>query len=424
MSHTVEILSVGTELLLGNIANTDAQILSQGLSELGLNVYYHTVVGDNPQRARQAVAIAKERADIIITTGGLGPTCDDLTKNVLAEAFGKKLVFDEPSAQRIRSYFTRTGRPMTENNLQQAMLPEGCTILDNDWGTAPGCAFFADGVHVIMLPGPPSECRPMFQYRAKPYLLSLSEGVIASHTLKLFGIGESTMEAQLRDQMNTMSNPTLAPYAKEGECELRVTAKAPTDQEAQALLKPTVEEIKALFGAKVYGVDVSSLEEVVEQLLLEKGLTLGVAESCTGGLMAKRLTDVPGASKVFKGGIVSYTNEVKAGVLGVPQELLDQFGAVSSQVAQAMAEGARRVLGCDIALSSTGVAGPDKDDRGNEVGTMFVAIATPEGSYARTLALGNRPVRERLRIQTASHAFDLARRYLSGLPYSDSKKER
>ena len=421
MSHTVEILSVGTELLLGNIANTDAQILSQGLSELGLNVYYHTVVGDNPQRARQAVAIAKERADIIITTGGLGPTCDDLTKNVLAEAFGKKLVFDEPSAQRIRSYFTRTGRPMTENNLQQAMLPEGCTILDNDWGTAPGCAFFADGVHVIMLPGPPSECRPMFQYRAKPYLLSLSEGVIASHTLKLFGIGESSMEAQLREQMNTMSNPTLAPYAKEGECELRVTAKAPTDQEAQALLQPTVEQVKALFGSKVYGVDVSSLEEVGERLLGEQGLTLGVAESCTGGLMAKRLTDVPGASKVFKGGIVSYTNEIKAGVLGVPQELLDQYGAVSSQVAQSMAEGARRVLGCDIALSSTGVAGPDKDDRGNEVGTMFVGIATPKGSFVRSLSLGNRPVRERLRIQTASHAFDLARRYLSGLPYSDSK---
>ena len=422
MSHTAELIAVGTELLLGNIANTDAQILSQGLSELGLNVYYHTVVGDNPQRARQAVAIAKQRADIIITTGGLGPTCDDLTKNVLAEAFGKKLVFDEASAQRIRSYFTRTGRPMTENNLQQAMLPEGCTILANDWGTAPGCAFFADGVHVIMLPGPPSECRPMFQYRARPYLLSLSEGVIASHTLKLFGIGESTMEAQLRDQMNAMHNPTLAPYAKEGECELRVTAKAPTDLEAQALLKPRVEEIKALFGAKVYGVDVSSLEEVVERLLLEKGLTLGVAESCTGGLMAKRLTDVPGSSKVFLGGIVSYTNQIKAGVLGVPQALLDQFGAVSPQVAQAMAEGARRVLGCDIALSSTGVAGPDRDDRGNEVGTMFVAIATPQGSFVRPLSLGNRPVRARLRTQTASHAFDLARRYLSGLPYTDSQE--
>ena len=419
MSHTVEILSVGTELLLGNIANTDAQTLSQGLSELGLNVYYHTVVGDNPQRAREAVAIAKKRADIIITTGGLGPTCDDLTKNVLAEAFGKKLVFDEPSAERIRSYFAKTKRPMTDNNLQQAMLPEGCTVLANDWGTAPGCAFQAEGVHVIMLPGPPSECRPMFQYRAKPYLQSLSEGVIASHTLKLFGIGESAMEAQLRDQMNAMSNPTLAPYAKEGECELRVTAKAPTDAEAQALLKPTVEQVKALFGSKVYGVDVSSLEEVVEGLLREKGMTIGVAESCTGGLMAKRLTDVAGASQVFLGGIVSYTNQVKAGMLHVPQHLLDQFGAVSPEVALAMAEGARKALGCDIALATTGVAGPDKDDWDNEVGTMFVAIATPDGTHVRPLKLGSRPVRARLRTQTAHHAFDLARRYLTGLPYED-----
>ena len=419
MSHTVEILSVGTELLLGNIANTDAQMLSQGLSELGLNVYYHTVVGDNPQRAREAVAIAKQRADIIITTGGLGPTCDDLTKNVLAEAFGKKLVFDEPSAERIRSYFAKTKRPMTDNNLQQAMLPEGCTVLANDWGTAPGCAFQAEGVHVIMLPGPPSECRPMFQYRAKPYLQSLSEGVIASHTLKLFGIGESAMEAQLRDQMNAMSNPTLAPYAKEGECELRVTAKAPTDAEAQALLKPTVEQVKALFGSKVYGVDVSSLEEVVEGLLREKGMTIGVAESCTGGLMAKRLTDVAGASQVFLGGIVSYTNQVKAGMLHVPQHLLDQFGAVSPEVALAMAEGARKALGCDIALATTGVAGPDKDDWDNEVGTMFVAIATPDGTHVRPLKLGSRPVRARLRTQTAHHAFDLARRYLTGLPYED-----
>lgn len=421
MSHSVEILSVGTELLLGNIANLDAQILSRGLSELGLNVFWHTVVGDNPQRAREAVAIAKQRADIIITTGGLGPTCDDLTKNVLAEAFGKKLVFDEGSAQRIRSYFTRTKRPMTENNLQQAMLPEGCTVLTNDWGTAPGCAFEAEGCHVIMLPGPPSECRPMFQYRAKPYLLSLSEGVIASHTLKLFGIGESAMEAQLREQMNAMHNPTLAPYAKEGECELRVTAKAADDAAAQALLLPTVEQIKALFGSKVYGVDVPSLEYVVLEGLKARGLTLGTAESCTGGLMAKRLTDIPGASQAFKGGIVSYTNEVKANVLGVPQHLLDQFGAVSQEVATAMAQGAREALGCDIALSSTGVAGPDRDEWDNEVGTMFVAIATAEGCHVRPLKLGNRPVRERLRIQTASHAFDLARRYLAGLPYEDHK---
>ena len=325
MSHTVEILSVGTELLLGNIANTDAQTLSQGLSALGLNVYYHTVVGDNPQRVRQAVDVAKGRADVIITTGGLGPTCDDLTKNVLAEAFGKQLVFDETSAQRIRTHFARIGRTMTENNMQQAMLPEGCTIFANDWGTAPGCAFQADGVHVIMLPGPPSECGPMFQYRAVPYLQQLSEGVIASHTIKLFGIGESSVEAQLRQQMNAMTNPTLAPYAKEGECELRVTAKAATAEEAQALLQPTVDQIKALFGSKVYGVDVPSLEAVVEDLLRQKGMTLGTAESCTGGLMAKRLTDVPGASQVFKGGVVSYTNEVKHGVLGVPQDMLDRL---------------------------------------------------------------------------------------------------
>ena len=417
MSHTVEILSVGTELLLGNIANTDAQMLSQGLSELGLNVFWHTVVGDNPQRAREAVALAKQRADVIITTGGLGPTCDDLTKNVLAEAFGKKLVFDEGSAQRIRSYFNRINRPMTDNNLQQAMLPEGCTILENDWGTAPGCAFEAEGVHVIMLPGPPSECRPMFQYRAKPYLLSLSEGVIASHTIKLFGIGESSMEAQLRDQMNAMANPTLAPYAKEGECELRVTAKASAEEEAQALLRPTVEQVKKLFGDKVYGVDVPSLEYVVLEGLKAQGLTLGTAESCTGGLIAKRLTDIPGSSAAFKGGIVSYTNEIKEGVLGVPAPVLEQYGAVSGEVAAAMAEGARKVLGCDIALSSTGVAGPDKDDRENQVGTMFVAIATPKGTHVRPLHLGNRPMRERLRTQTASHAFDLARRYLTGLDY-------
>ena len=219
------------------------------------------------------------------------------------------------------------------------------------------------------------------------------------------------------DLMNAMSNPTLAPYAKEGECELRVTAKAKTEAEAQALLEPTVEELHKLFGNKIYGMDVSSQEEVVENLLREKGLTIGCAESCTGGLIAKRLTDIPGASQVFRGGIVSYTNEVKHNVLGVPQDMLDLFGAVSEPVARAMAEGARKALGCDIALASTGVAGPDPDDRGNEVGTMFVAIATPDGSFVRPLHLGNRPVRARLRTQTAHHAFDLARRYLTGLPY-------
>lgn len=417
MSHTVEILSVGTELLLGNIVNTDAQMLSQGLSQLGLNVFYHTVVGDNPQRVAQAVSTARSRADIIITTGGLGPTCDDLTKNVLAEAFGKKLVFHEESAQRIRDHFQRIGRPFTENLLQQAMLPENCTVFSNDWGTAPGCAFESDGVHVLMLPGPPSECTPMFQHRALPYLQAMSEGVILSHTLKLFGIGESSVESRLREQMNSMTNPTLAPYAKEGECELRVTAKADTTELAEKLLEPCVAQIKEMFGELVYGVDVSSLEEVVVSALKERGLTIGTAESCTGGLLAKRLTDLSGVSQVYNGGIVSYTNQVKHNVLGVPQQLLDAYGAVSAPVAQAMAEGARSVLHCDIALATTGVAGPNRDDRNNPVGTIFVAIATPEGTYVRQLNLGTHAMRQRLRTQTASHAFDLARRYLSGLPY-------
>ena len=214
MSHTAELIAVGTELLLGNIANTDAQMISEGLSQLGINVYYHTVVGDNPERVRQAMDIARQRADILITTGGLGPTCDDLTKVAVAQAFGRTLVYHEPSAQRIRDRFAAMGRPVTENNFQQAMIPEGATGLDNDWGTAPGVAFEADGVRVIMLPGPPRECRAMFTHRVIPYLKSLADGVIVSRTLKLFGIGESSMEAQLREEMEAMTNPTLAPYAK------------------------------------------------------------------------------------------------------------------------------------------------------------------------------------------------------------------
>ena len=415
MSHTAELIAVGTELLLGNIANTDAQMLSQGLSALGINVYYHTVVGDNPERLRAAVETAKTRADIILTTGGLGPTCDDLTKNVLAACFGKKLVFHEPSAQRIEAYFRNLhpDRPMTENNYQQAMLPEGCTVLENDWGTAPGVAFEADGVRVIMLPGPPRECKAMFTHRVVPYLKELSDGVIASRTLKLFGIGESAMEAQLRDKMNAMTNPTLAPYAKEGECELRITAKADTEGAALALIDPVEAELKAHFGPLVYGVDVPNLERVVLDGLKEKGLTLGTAESCTGGLVAKRFTDLPGASAAFRGGVVSYATEVKHTVLGVEQALLDQYGAVSEPVARAMAEGARRVLGCDLAISTTGVAGPDPDERGNPVGLVFIALAAPEGTWVRQVHLSMG--RQRIRHIAASHGFDLARRYLNGL---------
>ncbi len=416
MAHTAELIAVGTELLLGNIANTDAQMVSEGLSTLGVNVYYHTVVGDNPERLKEAIEIARKRADVIITTGGLGPTCDDLTKQTLAEVFGKKLVLHEPTAERIKAYFTKRlpGAKFTENNLQQAMLPEDCEILQNDWGTAPGVAFEADGVHVIMLPGPPGECTPMFHHRAVPYLQKLSDGMIVSRSLRIFGSGESAVEALLRDRMNELQNPTLAPYAKVGEVELRITAKADTEEEARRLIAPVEDEVRGILGDIVYGADVKSLEAAVLPLLEEKGLTLGTAESCTGGLIAKRMTDLPGSSKVFAGGVVSYTNAVKQSLLGVPEAVLKEKGAVSEEVARAMAEGARKSLGCDLAVSSTGVAGPGPDGDGNPEGLVYLALATADGTFVRKVAQGQG--RDRIRTTAAHHAFDMVRRYLTGLP--------
>lgn len=416
MAHTVELISVGTELLLGNILNTDARFLSQELSKLGMNVYYQTVVGDNPGRLRSAVDVAKRRADILITTGGLGPTCDDLTKQTLAQAFGKQLVFHAESAERIRAYFERNlhNAPMPENNLQQAMLPEGCTVLQNDWGTAPGCIFEAEGCHVIMLPGPPRECQPMFCAYVEPYLRKLSGETICSRTLKLFGMGESAVEDLLRDRMNALQNPTLAPYAKTGEVELRITAKAADSAAAAALIAPVEAEVRAVFGDLVYGADVGSLEETVLAALKEKGLTVSCAESCTGGLIAKRLTDLPGASAAFKGGAVTYCNEAKAGLLKVPAPLLEEKGAVCAEVAMAMAEGARAAFGSDLAVATTGVAGPDRDERDNPVGLVYMALATPDGTHCRETHLGQ--TRDRVRVSAAHHAFDLLRRYLQGLP--------
>lgn len=425
MSHTVEILSVGTELLLGNIVNSDAQALSRELSGLGLNVLYHSVVGDNPGRLKAAVELARSRADVIVTTGGLGPTCDDLTKQTLAECFGKTLIYHPECAQGIRCFFHRMGKEMTDNNLQQAYLPEGCEILDNDWGTAPGCAFEADGTYVVMLPGPPRECLPMFQERAAPWLARLSEGVIRSRTLRVFGLGESAVESLLRDRMNELTNPTLAPYAKEGEVELRITAKAETEEAADALIVPVEREIRALLGDLVYGADVSGLEQVVLEGARDRGLTLGTAESCTGGLIAKRITDVPGSASAFLGGVVSYHCEVKAGLLGVSQALLDEKGAVCAQVAEQMAQGARRALGCDLAVSVTGVAGPDPDERGNPVGLVYTGLATPDGCWVKKLNLASPGARrDRIRTLAANHALDMARRWLAGLEPTGQDAQR
>ena len=412
-----ELIAVGTELLLGNIANTDAQILSEKLSALGITVLHHTVVGDNPERLAEALETARRRADIIITTGGLGPTYDDLTKQTICRTFGRELELHEDILEDIRAWCqTKLGKTLPENNVQQAMLPVNCTVFDNPVGTAPGCAFQEGGVHVLMLPGPPFECRYMFDNRARQYLEKLTDGVIVSHEIKIFGMGESSVEEALREPMTRLTNPTLAPYAKLNECMVRATAKAETREAAEALLKPLVAQVLETLGDVVYGVDVESLEQVVSAALLERGLTLSAAESCTGGLIAKRMTDLPGASKVFRGGVVSYTNGVKSGILGVPEALLEEQGAVSEPVARVMAEGCRRVCGSDLAVSVTGVAGPESDDRGNEVGTVYIALASDQGTICRKLSCGKGRGRERVRSAAAQNAFDMLRRTLLGLP--------
>ena len=418
MPHIAEIISVGTELLLGSIVNTDAQDVSLILSEAGISVYFHTVVGDNPARLKQAVGIAKSRADIIITTGGLGPTYDDLTKQTLAQAFGKKMIFHEDVANQIREYFKKRifHTEMTENNLRQAELPEGCVIFENGVGTAPGCAFEAEGKHILMLPGPPRECRAMLKNCALPYLKKLSDSEMISHNINTFGLGESMVEAKLHDLMETLENPTLAPYAKEGEVLLRLTAKAESKEQAESMMAPVLKEVLETLGDIVYGVDSISLEHTVVTLLAQRGMTLAAAESCTGGLLAKRLTDIPGASKVFPGGIVAYCAQSKTNLLDIDPGMIKEKNAVSREVALAMADGAREKLNTDIGIGITGIAGPESDDSGAEPGAVYIALSTSGQSFCKSLELLTD--RDRIRSISVSHALDMVRRHLTGLPHS------
>ena len=415
MTYTAEIIAVGTELLLGGTANTDAQDVSKLMSELGINVFFHTVVGDNPARMKQAVEIAKSRADIIITTGGLGPTFDDVTKQTLADAFGKKLVFNEDVAEEIRGFFEKRlpNAKMPENNLRQAELPEGCVLFENGVGTAPGCAFQADGKHILMLPGPPRECRAMLKSCVEPYLKKLSESEIHSHNIHIFGLGESAVEEKLYDLMQNLQNPTLAPYAKDGEVMLRLTAKAESKQHAEELMKPILKQVQETLGDIIYGIDTDSLENTVINMLKENNQTLATAESCTGGLLSKRLTDIPGASKVYLGGIVAYSELSKTELLDVDTELIKEHGVVSREVALAMADGVRQKLGADIAIAITGIAGPDTDSSGKEPGTVFIALTTKD------ISICNQPRlfydRERIRTGAANNALDMIRRLLSPL---------
>ena len=405
---TCELLAVGTELLLGEIANTDAQMLSQGLSELGISVYHHTVVGDNPQRLKETVEIAKKRADIIITTGGLGPTADDLTKETIAAAFGKKLVLDQPSLERLYSRWSFG--TMTKNNERQAWLPEGCTVLVNDWGTAPGCVFEAEGCTVIMLPGPPRECKAMWEHRARPYLEKMTGGAIVSHFIRLYGIGESAMEDKIAYIMDKAVNPSAAPYAKEGECLVRVTAKGETHEEAEELTKPLMDEICHVLKDYVYGIDANSLEEVVVALLKEKKLTIATAESCTGGYISKRLTDIPGASEVFLGGLVTYSNESKINLLGVNAETIEKCGAVSRETACEMASKVAEKMGADIGVGITGIAGPGGGSEEKPVGLVYAGVCFKGETEVFELPRRKNSTRERIRLSAASSALDLVRR--------------
>ena len=412
-TYNTEIISVGTELLLGHVTNTDARDVSELLSKIGINVLYHTVVGDNPQRLEDCVKIARERADIIITTGGLGPTCDDLTKEILARAFDVKLVEDKREMDTLYDYIN-LGKKLTDNNFRQALLPEGCTVFHNTAGTAPGCAFEKDGKVVVMLPGPPKECRIMLEKSAIPYLRQLSDEKIVSHTINIFGIGESAVDDIFAGEMNAMTNPSMAPYAKECDCLLKVTAKAHTEAEAEGMLRPVMAEVQEKLGEVVYGVDVDCIEQSVLKLLREKNMTFSAAESCTGGDVAKRFTDMPGASSFFLGGVVTYTNGAKAKLLGIDRDMIEDIGAVSYEVAKEMAENVRRIIGTDIGVGVTGLAGPDGDGV-HEVGTVFVSMATAEQTWVKELHLGEYRTRSFIRRMAGNHVYDMMRRYLSGL---------
>ncbi len=408
MNDSAEILCIGTEILLGNIVNTNSQVISRGLADAGINLYHHTVVGDNPERLKEALELAFSRNSIVITTGGLGPTYDDLTKETIAGYFGKKLEMHEPSRQALLRFFEKFRRPMTENNLKQAMMPEGCIVLENRNGTAPGAIIEGeDGKIAIMMPGPPREMAPMFQNQVMPYLVKRSGHVLRSHCLYFFGIGESQLESELRKEMEEMTNPTIAPYAKEGEVMLRVTASGDSEAEAEQQMEPVIARLQERFSKYVYGVDVDNLQTAAVHLLTEKGLKAAVAESCTGGYVAKRLTDVAGSSAVFDCGVVSYSNEIKTELLGVSRETLETVGAVSPETAKQMADGVRRVSGADIGISTTGIAGPDGGTEEKPVGLVYVGVSSEWYNDVLELRLSRGYVdgaREFIRYLASSHA--------------------
>ena len=369
------IFSVGTEILFGQITNTNTVYLSQKLNQMGIDVLYHETVGDNPGRVKEVLARLLTEVDLVITTGGLGPTQDDLTKEMAAEVMGVELKIDEESLEKIRSYFAKTGRTMTDNNIKQANLPASDGfILPNNAGTAPGCVFEKDGKIVVCLPGPPREMTRMFEESVIPYLHTLTNEVIYSDMVRVFGVGESHLETLLQDLITGQTDPTLATYAKEGECSVRITSKRGTMEEAVAAVEEMADKVTERIGEYIFSYHDEDLKDVVAKKLMERGITISCAESCTGGLFASTLIGVEGISSVFERGIVTYSNRAKVEELGVKKETLERFGAVSEETAREMTAGLKKKTGSRVCISVTGIAGPDGGTDEKPVGLVYICL--------------------------------------------------
>ncbi|MDK2917452.1 MAG: nicotinamide-nucleotide amidase [Candidatus Petromonas sp.] len=365
---------------MGQIVNSNAAFLSQQLNELGYNVLYHLTVGDNPNRLRKIFNDAISFSDIIITTGGLGPTQDDLTKEIISDCLSRKLVFDKSSYSKIQEFFQKINRHMTNNNLKQAYVPQNSIVLENTMGTAPGFIIEDLGKIIVCLPGPPKEMKNMYLNLVKPYLSNKSENIIASKIIKFFGLGESSLESALEDLITHQTNPTLATYAKDGELSLRITAKGKSYEMTDSLINPLIEEINERLGNYIYSYNNKSLQEVVANMLITKNLSISLAESCTGGLLSAKLTSIPGISKVLDRSIITYSNKAKIEELGVNKRIIENYGAVSKETAIAMAEGLKKVTNSDICVSITGIAGPAGGSPEKPVGLVYIGISTNKGT--------------------------------------------
>lgn len=409
-----EIISVGTELLLGDILNSNTQYLAKELAQLGISVFYQSVVGDNKERMLGTFKTAWERSDIVITTGGLGPTSDDITKETAAEFLEMNQVIHQESMDKITSFFDKQGLKMSENNIKQAYIPENSTVIPNPVGTAPGCIAEKNGKYFILLPGPPMELYPMFQNTVAPFLSKLSDCILYSKTLRLSGIGESSAASMVEDILKEQVNPTVAPYVKTFEVTLRVTAKAENTEEAKVIMQPTLDKLYSVLGEYIYGEDEDTLEGTIIEMLAKENMSIACAESCTGGLLSARLVNYPGASQVLKESVVTYSNESKMKRLGVKAETLDKFGAVSKETALEMAEGIAKTSDSHIGVSITGVAGPGGGTPEKPVGLVYIGIYINGEKHCKECNfLGDR---DKIRNRTVVTALDFLRRTLKGIP--------